>query len=363
MQTEAHEPLSSGRADDLETTPGTGEIAPRPDLPAITTQTVVLRNTEDLREATLGADLKVVQLASGSFGGRLTHAQIGTTSLSAGDFEPDIRARGVMNADMVTIGMMVECSGDVMQWDYHVVPGDVIVFPRSVEQEGRFTGRSRYLTLTLTEQDLATHAAGEKRLQDPRFWTEIRRFRPSPGLRAFIARSLDRKIALLREGTLTSPGAATEHFRRSLIEAFIVGILDAQGSGAEDREHHTGSRLVRLVEDYVDCIGADQPLHVSELCMALGVSRRTLHRAFQETLDVGPAEYLRLRRLSNVRQALSDAGTTPKKSVTRAALDAGFTDFGRFAGYYKRIFQETPSQTRKRAIAKAPELPCGEPGT
>lgn len=324
----------------------------------MTAQTVVLRNTEDLREATHGADLKVVQLASGSFGGRLTHAQIGTLSLSAGDFEPDIRARGVMNPDMVTLGLLVESSGDVMQWDYHVVPGDVIVFPRSIEQEGRFTGRSRYLTLTLTEQELAEHAAGERQLQDPHFWTEIKRFRPSPGLNAFIRKNLDQKIAQLREGLLASAGPATDHFRRSLLEAFVVGILDAQDTGAEDREHHMGSRLVRAVEDYVDGIGTDQPVHISELCLALGVARRSLHRAFHETLDVGPVEYLRLRRLSSVRRALGNAEGVPK-SVTRAALDAGFTDFGRFSGYYKRIFRETPSQTRKRAAAIARR--SGEP--
>lgn len=361
MVTDVHEPLPSGCAEEPEKTPHIGAILPRADVPTMATQTVVLQNTEDLREATHGADLKVVQLASGSFGGRLTHAQIGSVSLSAGDFEPDIRARGVMNPDMVTLGMMVDSSGDVMQWDYHVEPGDIIVFPRSVEQEGRFTGRSRYLTLTLTEDELARHTTGERELQDPRFWTEIKRFRPSPGLRAFIRKNLDHKIAQLREGTLTSPGAATEHFRRSLLEAFIVGILDAQDAGAEGREHHTASRLVRAVEDYVDGIGPDQPIHISELCLALGVSRRSLHRAFHETLDVGPVEYLRLRRLSSVRRVLSSMEVVPK-SVTRAALDAGFTDFGRFAGYYKRIFRETPSQTRKHAMARRREPDQWKPG-
>jgi AraC family ethanolamine operon transcriptional activator len=316
--------------------------------PALAVQTVRLHNAEDLREATSGADLKIVQLASGSFDGQLTHARIGTLSLSAGDFEPDIRARGVMNPDLVTIGMMVQSSGEVQQWDYDVLPGDVVVFPKSVEQEGRFTGRSRYITVTLGEEDLALHAAGERLLQDPDFWTGNYRFRVKPSVRDFIRRELADKIAQLRQGVLPESAAATNYFGRSLLESFIVGILDA--SEFSERERHVGSRLVRAVEDYVDAVKSEQPIHISELCSALVVSRRTLHRAFHETLGIGPAEYLRLRRLSAVHRTLSSAYSTPM-SVTRTALDAGFSDLGRFAVYYRRLYGETPSQTLKRAIA------------
>src|SRR5690606_637824 len=128
----------------------------------------------------------VVQLAPGTIDGQLTHAKIGELSISAGDFGPDIRARGVMNQRLVTIGTMLHSSGEVSQWNYDVVPGDVVVFPKSVEQEGRYTGRSRYATITIDEQALATFAAGEAALQEPEFWTRISRYRPSPSLRAFI---------------------------------------------------------------------------------------------------------------------------------------------------------------------------------
>jgi AraC family ethanolamine operon transcriptional activator len=307
-----------------------------------------LRNAEDLREATRGADLKVVQLAPGSFEGQLTHARVGTLSVSAGDFYPDIRARGVMNPDLVTIGMMIESSGDVMQWDYDVVPGDIVVFPKAVEQEGRFTGRSRYVTLTLSEEDLALHSTGERALQDPDFWTRIHRCRPSPSVRAFIRREVARKVAQLREGAVPNSPAAVEYFRRSLLEAFIVGILDEQANLHPAHRPHAASKIVRAVEDYVDGTKPDRPIHISELCLALHVPRRTLHRAFRETLGTGPMEYIRLRRLATVHRSLSDVYSAPM-SVTQAALNAGFTDLGRFSVYYRRIYGESPSLTQKRA--------------
>lgn len=320
------------------------EDAGSPPTSILSVHTLKLHNVEDLREATRGADLKVVQLAPGSFEGQLTHARIGGLSISAGDFYPDIRARGVMNQELVTIGMMVESSGEVKQWDYDVVPGDIVVFPKAVEQEGRFTGKSRYVTLTLDEEELAQYCAGEL---DPRFWTRIHRLRTTPATRARIRRDVADKVAQLRQGLVPNSGAATDYFGRSLLEAFIFGILDAQGQSS-DRHRQLSSRLVKAVEDHVDSTSPHHLVHVSELCLALRVSRRTLHRAFHETLGCGPLEYLRLRRLAAVRSRLTNDQSVPP-SVTQAALDAGFLDLGRFGKYYRRLYGETPTATRRRA--------------
>ncbi|MER9401483.1 AraC family transcriptional regulator [Mesorhizobium sp. M0615] len=318
-----------------------------PESVALEVHTATLRTAEDLREAVRGADLKIVQLAPGKFHGHLMHAQIGQLSLSTGDFGPDVRARGVMNQNMVTIGMMLESSGEVSQWDYDVVPGDVIVFPKSVEQEGRFTGHSRYATITLAEEALADFAGGETVLQDPRYWTRISRFHRSPSVRAFACGEVASHISQLQGGAVPGSVAGVRYLERSLIEAFIMGIVDEVSNGREDN-HCSGAELVRDVEDYVDSVEIDRPVHISELCAALVVSRRTLHRAFQQTLGLGPVAYLRLRNLSDVHRALSV--TNPAcAGVTQVALDHGFTDLGRFAAFYKRIFGELPSETRHKA--------------
>jgi AraC-like DNA-binding protein len=59
-------------------------------------------------------------------------------------------------------------------------------------------------------------------------------------------------------------------------------------------------------------------------------------------------EYIRLRRLASVHRSLSDPYRAPT-SVTQAALNAGFTDLGRFSTYYRRLYGESPSLTRRRA--------------
>jgi AraC family ethanolamine operon transcriptional activator len=313
---------------------------------SLNTRTLKLKNADDLREATRGAELKIVQLAPGAFEGQVTHASIGDLSLSAGEFFPDIRARGVMNPELVTIGTMLDSSGEVQQWDYDVLPGDVVVFPRSVEQEGRFTGRSRYVTLTLSEEDLAAHAASEGALQDPAFWTQIGRFRRSPECRLWARKALAQKVAQAQQGSLPRSPEGIDFFKRTLIEALLAGIIDDMSERYEER-HHRSAKLVRDVEDYMDAEAADRPLHISEICSTLSVSRRTLHRAFHDAVGVGPVAYLRLRRLSAVNRMLT-SDMLPGGSVTQTALEFGFGDLGRFAGYYRRIFHESPSETHRK---------------
>lgn len=254
-----------------------------------------------------------------------------------------------MNERLVTIGMMLESSGEVSQWDYDVLPGDVVVFPKSVEQEGRYTGQSRYATITLSEADMSTFAAGEPQLQDPEFWTRIRRFRASLQVRSFIRRDIAERTMQLREGTVPASGAGLDYVKRSIVEAFITAIVEDMPSECEQR-HPRGARVVRDVEDFIDGVDTDCPVHIWELCSALRVSRRTLHRAFHDTLGIGPLAYLRLRRLSAAHRLLS---TAPPEtiSVTQVALDLGFSDLGRFASYYHKVFKESPSQTRRTAFS------------
>src|SRR5262249_33263868 len=87
-----------------------------------------------------------------------------------------------------------------------------------------------------------------------------------------------------------------------------------------------------------------RPLHISELCSRLGISRRSLHRAFHEIFGIGPVTFLRQKRLCAVRSMLktsSPASTT----VSEVAMRQGFVELGRFSHDYRIMFGEYPSQT------------------
>ena len=88
----------------------------------------------------------------------------------------------------------------------------------------------------------------------------------------------------------------------------------------------------------------DRHVSVGELTAAAGVSERTLETAFEEYFDEVPSHYLQLRRIKQIHSALR-AAKVGEKSVTEILADHGEWEFGRFAGNYRSLYGELPSQT------------------
>jgi len=207
---------------------------------------------------------------------------------------------------------------------------------------GRAAGRVAFAALTLTPEALA--GIGVSEALGINLWAgrTPRRFRAAAEIRAHICRSIDLTTARLGAGPL--PALPAEGLRRALVWPFVLGI-----AGASDTASATvpGASLVRQVEDWV-AGQHGEAVHVLDICRALNVPVRTLQRAFHQELGMGPARYLTLRRLASARASLLTAGPRAT-SVTDVALDHGFWELGRFAGTYRRIYGENPSQTLHRA--------------
>ena len=95
-----------------------------------------------------------------------------------------------------------------------------------------------------------------------------------------------------------------------------------------------------------------QRVTLSDLSAAAGVSERRVRDAFNDCHGMSPTAYLRVAALREVRRKLLD-GPFARDPVTRAASDFGFWHLSRFAGQYRALFGESPSETVARARARA----------
>jgi AraC family transcriptional regulator, ethanolamine operon transcriptional activator len=86
--------------------------------------------------------------------------------------------------------------------------------------------------------------------------------------------------------------------------------------------------------------------HVSthDLARAADISDRTLRAVFHEYFGVSPLRFLKLRQLHEVRRALMRPGADGS-TVAAILTRFGVWEFGRFAGEYRRLFHERPSDT------------------
>ena len=142
---------------------------------------------------------------------------------------------------------------------------------------------------------------------------------------------------------------AAAFWKRAVIEAVTANV--AAGMLSErDGPFPSALKVVRQAEEYLDA-RPTEPVHISEICSHLHVSRRTLHRAFHEALGTGPIAFLRHRRLCAVHTALR----APKdiRTISDIAMQFGFQNLGSFSGYYHQLFGEYPS----RYEAAAPATP------
>jgi AraC-like DNA-binding protein len=113
-----------------------------------------------------------------------------------------------------------------------------------------------------------------------------------------------------------------------------------------ERTRQAHSRVVRAAEDHA-LSHLDEPVHVTDLCRAAGISERALQYAFKEVIGLSPRDYLVRLRLHRVRQALL-AASQRTSTVSVEALKWGFWHFGEFSRAYKDCFGELPSETLRR---------------
>lgn len=111
------------------------------------------------------------------------------------------------------------------------------------------------------------------------------------------------------------------------------------------------ARWHRLTQSTLQ-LGMSRPDHsmsVSELARRTGAPDRTLRTAFSRIYGFSPQEYLRIQRLCEARRLLH-AGDPDQMTVTEVAFGLGFWDLGRFAGAYRTLFGERPSETLRRRV-------------
>jgi AraC family ethanolamine operon transcriptional activator len=305
-------------------------------------ETVPINGPEDMRETTRGLDVETVQLEPGKLRGSITHLGIGNLGISTGRFDAEVRMRGALHRDTVMVAMRMDGAGRVTQWWQDVLPGDVGVFPAGIEFDSIHSGGAPYLAVSLHLPELSSMLGGEDGLDDPAFWNTKGIYHPDPRTGEVMRRRLTEIMSDV-ERRETAPSAHSADFlQRTIIEAFVVSLMSALPQDSR-RSWHTGARLVTEAEDYVDA-ASGRPVHISELCSALKVSRRSLHRAFADTLGIGPVAYLRRRRLSAIRSVLKQCNPATI-SIGDLAFEHGFPEPGRFAAYYRAHFGETPSET------------------
>lgn len=311
-----------------------------------------LDSFEGLHNAIRGSHVEVTQLGRGKFRGSLSHVGIGDFSLSIGSFSVGVRTQRVSSDDKLVVGMLLSSEDRVTHWSFDMHPADVLIMPPSTEHDGTFHGAAAYAAIRFDLSEVMSLFKGEPRLSDPAAWLSKNVYQADPAIGVAATRRLPLIISRLARQQTGLSDAAADFWKRSIIDAVtgtVVRSLPPDSRGLLP----SATQLVAKVDDYVEAAGL-RPVHISEICAQLNVSRRTLHRAFYEVLGLGPITYLRHRRLCAIHSVLreSDPATA---TVAQVAIQHGFIELGRFSHYYHSLFGEYPSETLGGRVPRSRE--------
>jgi AraC-like DNA-binding protein len=308
----------------------------------LSVSTSELSGFEGLHQAIKGSHVEVMQLERGKLRGTLSHVGIGDFSLSIGAFNVGVRTQRISTDEKLIIGMLLSAKDRVRHWAFDMQPADVLVIPPTVEHDGIFQSASSYAAIRLDLSDLPVVFGGAPRLSDAETWLEKRHYRANSAVSAVATRRLPRIVARLAQQPDALSETTSEFWKRTIVDC--VTATTVTSLPPDDSGHlPSAMRLVRDVEDYLDAAGT-RPIHVSEICVAFGLSRRSLHRAFHEVFGVGPVTFLRHKRLCTIRSILRESAPS-QTTISKVALEQGFIELGRFSQYYRAMFGEYPSQT------------------
>ena len=309
-----------------------------------------LDSFEGLQQAIHGSHVEVMQLGPGKFRGLLSHVSIGDFSLSIGSFSVGVRTQRVPTDDKLIVGMLLYSEDRVTHWSFDMRPADILVMPPSTEHDGIFRGDAAYAAIRLDLAEVTSLFKGEPRLSDPAAWINKSHHRADPSIIVAATRRLPLIVSRLSRHQGDLSDAAADFWKRSIMDAVSGTIMHALPPDCRG-PLPSAMQLVGKVDDYLDAAGL-RPVHISEICAHLNVTRRTLHRAFFDALGLGPITFLRYKRLCVIHSVLrdSDPATT---TVAQVAIQHGFIELGRFSHYYHSLFGEYPSETLGRRGARA----------
>ncbi|SEM43633.1 helix-turn-helix domain-containing protein [Bradyrhizobium sp. OK095] len=311
---------------------------------------------EGLHQAVHGSHVDVTQLGRGRLRGTLSHVGIGDFSLSIGTFNVGMRTQRVSSDDKLIIGMLLAAEERVAHWSFDMQLNDVLVIPPLLEHDGIFRGASAYAAMRFDLGEVASLFGGEARLSDPDTWRSRRHYRADRATGAIANHRLGGIMSHLHAHKDGLTPSTAEYWKRAIVECMAINVMSSLPPD-DSGWLPSARRLTRRVEEHLD--EADmRPVHVSEICAAMGVSRRTLHRAFQEVFGLGPVTFLRQKRLCAVHSILH-ASAPGLTTIAAVAMEQGFYELGRFSQYYFAMFGEHPSQTLggRTGFCQIPEPP------
>jgi AraC-like DNA-binding protein len=298
--------------------------------------------------AVRGGELEVLVTAKGSFRAELTHIDLGRLWMQYGSDNLPRVFRRTPVVSRTVFAFLADAEQASMQHSGMELSAKAIIVygaGSGFMTHHRTWHPCRWASMSLSPDDLqATSRAIVGHEPPPASASRLLRPDSAHMTRLVRLHAAARRLADTAPDVLVHPevSRALEH---ELIHAMVTCLADeAPAMPGSGWRRHTA-----VIDRFEEVLAAndDRPMHLAEICAAVGASERTLRASCEEHLGMGPIRYLWLRRMHLARRALLHADPA-QTTVTQIATAYGFWELGRFAVSYQSLFGESPSAALRK---------------
>ncbi|RLA04620.1 MAG: AraC family transcriptional regulator [Gammaproteobacteria bacterium] len=133
-----------------------------------------------------------------------------------------------------------------------------------------------------------------------------------------------------------------EDLERSLLTSMLFSFNHNYRDILRKQESTVAPKHVKKLEEYIHNHLQDN-ITIDDLVSISGVTSRSIYNGFKSFLGTTPMKYILQARLEKVREDLLNPNQS--NNVTQIATKWNFTQLGRFAACYKKVFGESPTET------------------
>ena len=306
----------------------------------------IIRDADSYGAVLSEANLEIFQLEPGRLTGR--HVRLDLPGGQISYVETNLRLRGCGTFPKLwTLSVILKSTTRSLQHGIELRTGSLVIHRPGVEHDGVYGRNFKVVCFTIRDKVLAKHI----RRLSPQIQDAMRQpwsvYEPPPNLRQRIINHFAEAVSIIQsDPRVRNSRPALAKFEEELVCDFLEAVAQqfpTHSTGTDER----AAAMVRKID-----LGVKKSLlvrsSVAGLWAACEVPRRTMYRAFQNSMGMGPVTYLRRVRLNGARRALQRKRGR-STTVTDVALEFGFWHLVRFAAQYNELFGESPNETLHRA--------------
>jgi AraC family ethanolamine operon transcriptional activator len=328
-------------------------MLPKPNASMATELQVVAGQFDDidaLASSPLGWDQEYEQIGRGQFHGQLNQLVLKQLQLGRISWAPGVLQRGTAPKNSWIFGLPIMAEGTLHIRRRPVQSGELLTATSRDDVGFAATGPTDLVVSVIPGHvirrwmQVRRGESGMKPNLPPRHWAV------SP---AEMARRANVLLKLIDDLSRQSKNEATSGLIKHMESKIADIILDMIPSSEIIEPYFNRAQIARKVLQVIrDRL--DDPPTVTELCAQTNAKERTLFLSCAEAFGRPPSTLLLELRLNAVHRVLIHPDTNT--SVSIAASQFGFTQFGRFSSMYLRKFGELPSVTLAKARGSSPPM-------